>query len=81
MRLKGPTCNIFLIAVYLPHRGRVSPSQDDTIADLEKVLAKVPRSDCICILGDLNEQLQANVQGRTGNFTAGQQSPNADKIM
>ena len=33
VRLKGPTCNIFVIAVYLPHRGRVSPCQADTMRD------------------------------------------------
>ena len=51
VRLKGPTCNIFIVAVYMPHRGRTQPSQDDTIKDLQTVLAKVPSGDCICILG------------------------------
>jgi hypothetical protein len=30
--------------------------------------------------GDLNEQVEANVQGHTGKFTAGQASKNAHKI-
>ena len=47
---------------YMPHRGRVSPSQDDTLQDLHKVLTKVTKNDYICILGDLNEQLTANIQ-------------------
>ena len=81
VRLEGPVCNLFIIVVYMPHRDRVCPDQDTTIADLQEALQKAPTSDCIVLLGDLNEQLQANVQGRTGNFTAGQQSPNADKIM
>ena len=83
VRFKGPTCNLFVIAVYvyMPHRGRIQPSQADTLADLEKVLRKVPKGDCICILGDMNEQLEANIQGRTGKWTAGSKSPNADKIM
>ena len=51
VRLKGPTCNIFLIAVYMPHRARVCPCQDDTIADLEAVLNKVSSGECICIMG------------------------------
>ena len=55
VRLQGPTCNIFILAVYMPHRGRINPSQSDTISDIERVLSKVPRGDCICILGDLNE--------------------------
>ena len=81
VRLEGPVCHLFVIAVYLPHRGRVSPSQDDTLQDLHKVLKKVPKNDCICILGDLNEQLAANVQGATGPWTGGPPSKNSDKII
>ena len=40
VRLKGPTCNLFVIAVYMPHRGRIQPSQADTLTDLERVSAK-----------------------------------------
>ena len=80
-RLKGPTCHLFIIAVYLPHRGRTMPSQDDTLADLEKVLKIVPQGDCICALGDFNEQLEAGIPNRTGKWTAGPPSPNSDKIM
>ena len=81
VRLKGPVCNLFVIAVYLPHRGRVQPNQDDTLRDLETVLAKVPKRDCVCIMGDLNEQLEGGVQDRTGKWVAGPKTPNADKIM
>ena len=80
-RLKGPVCNLFIIAVYLPHRGRIQPCQDDTLRDLEKVLTRVPKRDCICIMGDLNEQLEGGVNGRTGKWVAGPKSPKADKIM
>ena len=79
-RIKGPVCHLFVIAIYLPHRGRTSPSQDDTLADLRKVLATVPTHDCLCILGDLNEQVEAEVQGHTGKWTAGPASRNAGKI-
>ena len=82
VRIKGPICNLFIIAIYLPHRGRVQPSQEDTLKDLEYVLSnKVPQGDCVCVLGDLNEQLEADVKGRTGKYTAGPKSPNADAIM
>ena len=67
VRLRGPACHLFIIAVYMPHRGRVSPAQGDTLQDLHKVLKTVPQGDCIYILGDLNEQLDVNVQGTTGN--------------
>ena len=67
----------------MPHRGRVAPSQDDTIKDLETVLAKVPHGDCICIciLGDLNEQLEGGVKDRIDKWTAGPKSPNSDKLI
>ena len=72
VRLKGPTCNIFVVAAYMSHRGRTQPRQDDTLNDLQTVLAKVPRGDCICVLGDMmNEQLEKNVHHRTGKWTAG----------
>ena len=62
VRLRGPFCNLYVVAVYLPHRGRVMPSQEDTLADLQKVLADIPPHDCVCLLGDFNEQLQADIQ-------------------
>ena len=83
VRLKGPTCHLFIISVHLhlPHRGRVIPSQDDALADLEKVLKIVPQGDCICALGDFNEQLEASIPNRTGKWTADPKSSNSDKIM
>ena len=83
VRLKGPVCNLFIIAIYLPHRGRVQPNQDDTLADLEIVLAtKVSKGDCVYIMGDLNEQIEGGVKHRTGKWVAGgEKSVNADKIM
>ena len=82
VRLKGPVCNLFTIAVYLPHRGRVQPNQDDTLRDLEAVLSReVAPGDCVCIMGDLNEQLEGGVKSRTGKWVAGEKSSKADKIM
>ena len=66
----------------MSHRGRVDPSQDDTLKDLETVLIKVLKGDCVCVLGDLNEQLESSVKGCTGNkCTADAKSPNSDKII
>ena len=31
VRLKGPICNLFVIVVYIPHKGRTNPSALDTI--------------------------------------------------
>ena len=81
VRLKGPICNITIIAVYVPHRGRTTPCQDDTLRDLDKTLSKIRRGDCVCVLGDFNEQLSSNVPKRTGRWTAGPASPNAEKVI
>ena len=75
VRIKGPVCNLYIVAVYLPHRGRVMPSQDDTLKDLQECLSDIPARDCVCLVGDFNEQLQANVQGITGQWTGGQWIP------
>jgi len=81
VRLQGPTCNLFVIAVYLPHRGRVAPAQGQTLTDLQRLLNDVPARDCICLLGDFNEQLPANVEGITGRWTGGHPTKNADDII
>ena len=81
VRLRGPSCNLFVIAVYLPHRGRVSPSQDDTLTDVQTVISKIPARDCICLLGDFNEQLQKEIKGVTGKWTGGPPSANSEKIV
>ena len=70
-RLKGPVKNVFFITTYFPHRARVAPCQDDTLQDLETVLHRVPQGDCICMLGDFNEQLEGGIQNRTGKWARG----------
>ena len=81
VRLQGPACNLFVIAVYLPHRGRVAPTQAQTMTDLQRLLTNVPARDCICLLGDFNEQLPANVVNITGKWTGGPPTKNADDIL
>ena len=81
VRLEGPVCNLFIVACYLPHRGRTAPSQDDTICDLHTALKKAGSKDCIVLLGDFNEQLPGNIKNRTGKWVAGEASKNANKIM
>ena len=71
----------YLSLLYTCPIGRVAPAQGDTIRNLEAVLSIVPQGDCVCILGDLNEQLESCVKNRTGKWTAGPKSPNSDKII
>ena len=80
VRLKGPVTNLFVIAVYLPHRARVKPAQEDTLLKLIKLLKEVPKNDCIIILGDLNEQLGI-IPGFLGNWAHGTASRNAQKVV
>jgi len=80
VRIRGPVCHLFVVSVYLPHRGRTAPAQGDTLADLQEVLSDVNPHDCVCVLGDLNEQVEASIKGLTGKWTGGQASKNADKV-
>ena len=45
VRLKGTTVNIFVVAVYMPHRARVKPAQEDTLQSLSQLLRQVPKHD------------------------------------
>ena len=81
VRLKGPTVNLFIVAVYMPHRARVHPAQHNTMLELTKMLKEAPSNDCIVLLGDFNEQLQSNVKGCTGKWGLGEASKNADSVL
>ena len=81
VRLKGPVTNLFIIAVYVPHRARVEPCQNDTLSSLIELLKKVPKNDCIVVLGDLNEQLPSNIESLTGKWAYDTKSANADEIL
>ena len=74
VKLKGPVVDLFCIAVYMPHRMRSHPSQSDTAATLMSLLSKIPKNDCIIVLGDMNEQLPANIKGHTGKWSFGEAS-------
>ena len=69
VRLAGPVCNIFFVAVYLPHKYRTEPSAQDTLAQLDALLATVNKNDCIIVAGDLNCQLRRNVEQCTGQWS------------
>ena len=70
-RISGPVCNIFFIVTYIPHKGRTCPPYvQDTIKQLKKLLQIVCKSDCVILTGDFNCQLQRNIQGCTGKWSA-----------
>ena len=71
VRIAGPVCNIFFVAVYIPHKYREDPCALDTIEKLETLLMSqhVHKNDCVIIAGDLNCQLRRNVEGCTGPWS------------
>ena len=65
VRVKASPCNLLIVSVYIPHSGRQAPSASDTLAELEALLSKVHRHDCIVLLADFNAKLAR----RTGKMT------------
>ena len=69
VRLRGPICPIFFIAVYIPHKYRTAtPVAADTIAQLDALMQTIPKNDCVVVCGDLNCQLKRNIPGCTGKW-------------
>ena len=56
-RLRGRPFNLFLICIYVPHKGRTEPAQVDTYCQLEELLETVPKRDAVILLGDFNSRL------------------------
>ena len=66
--LAGPVCNIFFVAVYVPHKFRTVPNSLDIIEKIDALLATVPKNDCIIVAGDFNCQLRRHVERCTGKW-------------
>ena len=61
----------------------MQPAQDDTLATLYKLFKRVPKNECIILLGDLNEQLgqYQNLTDKWALGVLGEASPNAHKML
>ena len=82
VRLKGPACNLFVVAVYMPHASRVQPAQADTLNELDMICKQAKPGDCLVVMGDFNVQLPKNVQGCTGKYVCAQgESPEANEVI
>ena len=69
VRLAGPVCNLFVVVIYVPHKGRKEvPFAKDTLKQVQELLVTVCKMDCIILMGDMNCELQRNVQGYTGKW-------------
>ena len=53
----------------------------DTAASLMTLMSKIPKNDCIVVLGDMNEQLPANIKGHTGKWAFGKATKNSEVIL
>ena len=68
-RLRGVSCNITVVGVYIPQKSRTSPDQKSTYDKLEKLLqALSKRRDAIILMGDFNSRLKRNITGYTGRW-------------
>ena len=68
-RLRGLTCNIFVIGIYIPQKKRTRPDQMEVYDQLESLLLKVSTRDCIVLMGDFNSRLGRDIKGRVGHWS------------
>ena len=81
-RINAEPCNLFVVGVYMPHIYRTeSPYFNDTLDNLDRVLQKVTRHDCILVMGDLNCKLGRNIENCTGRWGVHKHSNKAGEDM
>jgi exonuclease III len=77
VRLQETFKTVFVVGAYIPHGGRVSPSREDTLQQLDDLIKKeTTKGECVIVLGDLNSKLPRGVKGLTGKFSI---HPRADE--
>ena len=67
-RLRGNITNYFIIGVYVPQRKRRNPNQAQFYDQLESLLEKIPKHDCVVLMGDFNSRLARNESGYVGRW-------------
>ena len=81
VRVKASPCNLFVVSAYVPHSGRQAPSASDTLAELEALLSKVHRHDCVVLLGNFNAKL-ARTDRMTGRWCIHMRAnPAGDRLL
>ena len=68
-RLKGHTCNYFVIGIYIPHSKRNNPDQLNTYDELAKLLSQVSNRDCIIILGVFISRFARDIDNHTDHWS------------
>ena len=71
LRIKGKYNNITLINAYAPTEDKTEETKEQFYDDLQSIVDKVPKSDLIIILGDVNAKLGKELayQKITGKHT------------
>ena len=68
-RVRGVSCNITIIGVYIPQKSRKRPDQKIIYDKLESFLQAISKQrDCIIMLGDFNSRVRRNIGGYTGRW-------------
>ena len=67
-RLRGASCNILIIGVYIPTKTRKKPDQNAIYDQLDSLLAKTGKRDCTIMMGDFNSRLKRNINHRVGKW-------------
>ena len=81
-RINARPCNLFVVGLYMPHVYRTeSPYFNDILDNLDNVLQKVSKHDCILVMGDLNCKLGRNVENCTGRWSVHKHSNKAGEDM
>ena len=81
-RLRGLTCNYFVIGIYIPQKQRKCPDQDDTYNQLEALLSTIGHRDCIILMGDFNSRLARDTPKRVGHWSIHVRSDNGgDRLL
>ena len=56
-RIRRRSTSIFVICVYVPHKGRTAPAQVELYQQLDQLLDHAPYWDVVLLLGDFNSRL------------------------
>ena len=60
--------NYFVIGIYIPQKKRQNPNQMNVYDELEALLQKVKRHDCVFIMGDFNSRVFPQFRQMGGDF-------------
>jgi exonuclease III len=83
LRIKGKYSNITLISAYTPTEDKAEEIKEQIYDDLQPIVDKVPKSDLVIILGDVNVKLvkESAYQKITGKHTLHEETNRNEEIL